>query len=346
MKLPVKVGFGLTTSMALALSLPLLALGGSAALAGDRKEEAPLPRTGPAADYPVVIGEPFTIGTTVWTPNDQLNYDAVGMATVGDASLVGVTGAHKTLPLPSYVEVTSLQSGRTILVRLERRGPMVNSTLIELSPAAARQLGLAPGASSPVRVRRVNPPESERAMLRQGGEAPPRMDTPPGLLEVLRKKLAEQSPLLPPPSVPPTPPKVTADMLAKGQIGGPTSTSPALASAPATAATPSVVAASKPAPRPAPAPAAAPTPTPPAPPAPKPSAPAPATKGGYVVQVGAFSVERNARALAAKLGGFVERPGALWLVQIGPFTDRAKAGPALEKAHKAGYTDARIQHRD
>jgi rare lipoprotein A len=105
----------------------------------------------------------------------------------------GISGSHRTLPLPCYVEVTSLDSGRTILVRLERRGPMQGDGLVALSPGAMAQLGLS-GAHAPVRVRRVNPPEGERALLRSGQQAPARMDTPPGLLTALKRKLG----ILPP----------------------------------------------------------------------------------------------------------------------------------------------------
>jgi len=112
---------------------------------------------GPAADYPVVIGEPFAIGSTTYTPVDKLNFDAVGYASVGADGGQGVSAAHKTLPLPSYVEVTALDTGKTILVRVERRGPMTNDRVIELSPGAVAQLGV--GEKAPVRIRRVNPPE-------------------------------------------------------------------------------------------------------------------------------------------------------------------------------------------
>ncbi|WP_226635371.1 SPOR domain-containing protein [Novosphingobium profundi] len=301
-------------------------------------------RTGPAADYPVVIGEPFTIDGTVWTPRDQLNYDAVGMASVAQADTSGITAAHKTLPLPSYVEVTDLQSGHTILVRLEERGPMTNSRLIELSSGAARQLGISPGSDTPVRVRRVNPPEPERAALRQGGEAPRRMDTPQGLLEVLRKKLAGQSPLLPPPSTPPTPPKLSPGMM---EQGGATAFATAF---PAPAAVSKVEPQPEPSPKTsatAPSPTASAKPATPAPPAPSPAkAPVAPAASSFMVQVGAFSIEPNARKLAQALDGFVEKPGRFWLVRMGPFDNRAKAGAALETARKAGYNDARILHRD
>ena len=283
----------------------------------------------PTADYPVTVGEPFTIGNVTWTPTDQLGYDAVGYAVTGEGA--GTTGASKTLPLPSYVEVTALDSGRTILVRLERRGPMVNEALVDLSASAAAQLGLAPGSRAPVRVRRVNPPEVERAALRSGSGAPERMETPAGLLKVLRKKLADQSPLLPPPSVPPTMPK-----------GVPAQAAPPPAPRPV-AVEPAIRKPVSPAPQvPSPKPSAKSEPVQ----APKPAATLPALKGETTVQVGAFSIEANARKSAKQLGAAVTRVGKFRHVRMGPFANRAQAAAALEKARAAGYSDARIQRAD
>lgn len=303
--------------------------------------------TGPAADYPVIVGDPYTIGSTVWTPIDQLNYDAVGYARTAASGVAGVTAAHKTLPLPSYVEVTALDTGRTILIRVERRGPMVNEALVELAPEAAEQLGLAAGSRSPIRIRRVNPPEQERALLRSGGRAPERMATPEGLLKVLRRKLADQSPLLPPPSAPPSmpapPPAVSA---APKPAPAPTA---ATTTAATTAAQPSLPAPAKAAPtsKPPVAPAATgPVARPHPATAGTPSASANAPRGGFIVQVGAFSVEANARAVAARIAGEVSRAGNLWRVRMGPYTNRAQAAPALEKARAAGYRGARIQPAD
>lgn len=155
---------------------------------------AALPGNGPAADYPVVLGEPFTISGVTYTPVDKLSYDSVGYASIGGEGGSAVSAAHKTLPLPSYVEITALDSGKTVLVRLERRGPMTNDRLVELSPGAATQLGLDGQAKAPVRVRRVNPTEPERALLRAGERAPDRMDTPKPLLAVLMRKLDPQAP--------------------------------------------------------------------------------------------------------------------------------------------------------
>jgi len=312
--------------------------------------------TGPAADYPVTVGDPYTIGTITWTPSDQLNYDAVGLAGE-DSALAGVAAAHKTLPVPSYIEVTALDSGRTVLVRIVDRGPRDNDTLVALSPATISQLGLAPGGRAAVRVRRVNPPEIERAALRSGGTAPIRMETPESLLKVLRRKLAEQSPLMPPPSVPPSMP---SDIVDAPELPG--AGSPKLSANPAAAAKPIATKRSEPAPVPvihtkpkvtlsAKSPATSsekletrPTPSP-VPLSPRVQA-ASAIKGTHVVQVAAFSTRDRADKAARTLSGAVTPAGRLWRVRLGPFSGTKDATSALEKARAAGYRDARIQRAD
>lgn len=367
MRLPVNQILPFAATMALGLALNACSAGGATTGA-----PASLPRTGPAGDYPVVIGEPFTIGDTTYRPDDQLNYDAVGMAVMDDSAALGISGAHKTLPLPSYAEVTSLDSGRTILVRLERRGPMDNDTLIGLSPAALAQLGATDRTA--VRVRRVNPPEVERSALRMDNEVPVRMETPEPLLKVLRRKLAEQSPLGPPaatsPAMPsgmqPSMPPVTPDAKLAATDEAIAAAKPRIAPKPVAAEAkpngspaiaqvePDQAASIKPEAKPekvadaAPATGTAP-PVAPAPAPPKSAQPEPATeakpagKNAVVVQVGAFSNEQGARKLAKKLGATVSRPGKYWLVRMGPFASRGEASTALEKAKAAGYSDARIQ---
>jgi rare lipoprotein A len=185
-----------------------LALGGCSAVDGrgdgsvaDRRP-ASVPGQALVADSPVKIGAPYTVGGTSYTPEDTLDYDQVGYASWYGEELLGrdtangepfnpdgISGAHRTLPLPSYVEVTALDTGRTILVRLNDRGPFSNDRLIDLSQGAARQLGIAGQGHAPVRVRRVNPPESERILLRQGRTAAERLETPEMMLTALRKKL-------------------------------------------------------------------------------------------------------------------------------------------------------------
>ena len=53
----------------------------------------------------------------------------------------GLSAAHKYLPLPTYVRVTNLENGRSIIVRVNDRGPFVKGRILDLSAGAARKLG-------------------------------------------------------------------------------------------------------------------------------------------------------------------------------------------------------------
>lgn len=63
-----------------------------------------------------------------------------------------MTAAHKTLPLPTWVRVTHLSNGRSIVVRVNDRGPFVDNRLIDLSYAAARELGMVEAGTGLVEV--------------------------------------------------------------------------------------------------------------------------------------------------------------------------------------------------
>lgn len=70
-----------------------------------------------------------------------------------------MTAAHRTLPLPTYVEVTNLSNGRTAIVRVNDRGPFhdPDSRIIDVSYAAAVKLGMVGSGTAPVRVRALEP---------------------------------------------------------------------------------------------------------------------------------------------------------------------------------------------
>ena len=80
----------------------------------------------------------------------------------------GMTAAHRTLPLSSYVEVTSLDTGKTILVRINDRGPYHGNRLIDVSWGAARQLSMVGHGARMVRIRQVSPSEQDRLALQRG----------------------------------------------------------------------------------------------------------------------------------------------------------------------------------
>jgi len=71
--------------------------------------------------------------------------------------MYGMTAAHPTLPIPSYVRVTSLQNGKSVVVRVNDRGPFHSDRLIDLSYSAAYKLGLIRNGSGRVRVERIDP---------------------------------------------------------------------------------------------------------------------------------------------------------------------------------------------
>ena len=90
-----------------------------------------------------------------------------------------MTAAHPTLPIPSYVRVTSLDSGKAVIVRINDRGPFHASRVIDVSYTAALKLGLLGRGSHKVEVERLFPNDPSRiatlrrAMTSQAQSAPP-----------------------------------------------------------------------------------------------------------------------------------------------------------------------------
>ena len=154
----------------------------------------------PVSDTPVRIGKPYTVRGVTYVPAADPNYDMLGYASwygpeSGSQTANGerfrpdaVTAANTTLPLPSYVEVTDLDSGRRILVRVNDRGPFATGRVIDLSRGAAEQLGIRRKGVARVRVRVVEPPEKDRKRLREGEAARPLPDENPTILANLREQ--------------------------------------------------------------------------------------------------------------------------------------------------------------
>lgn len=159
----------------------------------------------PVSDWPVKVGPPYTVRGITYTPAAQPGYDMVGRAGwYGNESgnrtangerfrPKGISAAHPTLPLPSYVEVTALDSGRTILLRVNDRGPFTRGRIIDLSRGAAKLLGVRVQGHAAVRVRRVDPDERDRDRLRRGKPAAARPDVAPATLTALRARMAAPS---------------------------------------------------------------------------------------------------------------------------------------------------------
>lgn len=121
---------------------------------------------------PIVPGtmRPYQIRGRWYHPEHQPNYDRTGIASWygdyfhGRPTATGetfdmhqLTAAHTTLPLPSLVEVTNLETGQRIVVRVNDRGPFVDDRIIDLSRGAAEALGIRRQGLAQVRVRYLGP---------------------------------------------------------------------------------------------------------------------------------------------------------------------------------------------
>jgi rare lipoprotein A len=111
------------------------------------------------------IGEPYEVDGVVYTPAEDWSYDETGIASWYGPDFHGkrtangelydmnqVTGAHKTLPMPSLVRVTNLENGREIVVRVNDRGPFSRGRVIDLSRRGAQLLGFERVGTAKVRV--------------------------------------------------------------------------------------------------------------------------------------------------------------------------------------------------
>ena len=90
--------------------------------------------------------------------------------------MYGMTAAHKTLPLPAYVRVTNLQNGRSVVVRVNDRGPFVDNRIIDLSYTAASRLDMLRNGTAMVEVRALEFPAATPApgaTLLAAGQATP-----------------------------------------------------------------------------------------------------------------------------------------------------------------------------
>ncbi|WP_309604012.1 septal ring lytic transglycosylase RlpA family protein [Phenylobacterium sp.] len=137
-------------------------------------------------------GQPYQVGGVWYAPKDQPDYDRTGIASwYGDAfhlkptadgeifDMNAISAAHTTLPLPSTVEVTNLDNGRRLTVRVNDRGPFVGGRIIDLSHAAARELGYDRAGLAHVRVRYIGPAPlaGPQAGVRYAQAAPARVAT-------------------------------------------------------------------------------------------------------------------------------------------------------------------------
>jgi rare lipoprotein A len=114
------------------------------------------------------VGSPYVVGGRTYVPQEDSNYNAVGLASwYGDDfhgrytangeifDMNAITAAHPTLPLPCYVRVTNLGNHKSIVVRVNDRGPYVGNRVIDLSVRTAKLLGFYGNGVAKVKVEYV-----------------------------------------------------------------------------------------------------------------------------------------------------------------------------------------------
>jgi rare lipoprotein A len=138
----------------------------ASAIAGDHDKAAATPNkpSVPGMTAAIRIKQWFQTGQASWY---GLKFQGHKTATGETYDMNALTCAHPTLPLGSWVRVTNLRNRKTILVRVNDRGPSFGDRIVDLSYAAARALRL--GGTGKVKLERVNPkdPDIARILLAQ-----------------------------------------------------------------------------------------------------------------------------------------------------------------------------------
>lgn len=138
----------------------------ASAIAGDHEKAAPTPNAPvlPRLTAATRIKQFFETGQASWY---GLKFQGRKTATGETYDMNALTCAHPTLPLGSWVRVTNLRNRKTVLVRVNDRGPSFGDRIVDLSYAAAHAVGL--GGTGRVKLERVNPkdPDIARILLAQ-----------------------------------------------------------------------------------------------------------------------------------------------------------------------------------
>ena len=267
------------------------------------------------------IGSPYQVDGTWYYPHEEPNYDETGIASwygptfyghhTADGEVFkaeGLTAAHRTLPMPVNVRVTNLDNGRSLIVRVNDRGPFAKGRIIDVSEQAAKLLGFYGQGTAKVRVTFI-----ARADL-PNGQPQPDM-TPPEIASAVQ-------------AAPTGKVEVASLGTTPGVAVDPPESMAALPVAPTRAPSEEQIAATQPTGQVT-------------------TVSVPAVTHLYV-QVGAFSTLENARRIQSHLGNglmisTIERNGQkLYRVRLGPFDQVADADQALSRLTGQGSNDARI----
>ena len=295
------------------------------------------------------VGAPYEVNGEWYYPAVDYNYDRTGVASwYGEQfnerytangevfDLNGLTAAHKTLPMPTIVQVTNLANGRSLRLRVNDRGPFADGRIIDVSRRAAQLLGFETQGTTPVRVEVMKTASIRAAeqLIRGNGGSRILLAAAPAAAT----RTPPAAPLRQPPS-PQAPPSLAP--------------APAPAPAPPPSAEPLSSPAPPPSPRPAPRSSILAALVPSASAAPLRTAelpPRPLTAGRIFVQAAAFSQRANAqRALLQidRLGNAAVVHTSIggidfYRVRLGPLSSVTEADWLLGRVVGSGYRQARI----
>ncbi|MEA2326656.1 MAG: rare lipoprotein [Thermoanaerobaculia bacterium] len=237
-----------------------------------------------------------------------------------------MTASHRTLPFGTLLDVHNAKTGQTVRVRVNDRGPYVGDRLIDLSYAAAQQIGIAESGGGEINMTVVT--------MGRGDREPPAAFnvTVPDTSSVAATPTPTPAPAPTTPQPQPAEPATVNSIQVTEEHASGVETRRQVAANGTTIEDVPVKTSPLP-PSPAPTPRVTPQPQP---------RPATPRTGRYVVQVGAFSQEANAKALQKKLSLIGQEATidhtSLYLVRIGPFDTRDQAASVRAKLEAAGIS--------
>jgi rare lipoprotein A len=297
------------------------------------------------------IGSPYQVAGLTYTPREDPGYDRVGRASWYGELFHGrrtangeiydmerLSAAHPTLPLPVYAQVTNLANGRTIIVRVNDRGPYARDRIIDLSRRSAELLGFRSNGTADVRVKYLG-----RAPLSGDDSYERRYVASQSWVHVASNSAAKrnaESPI----AVGSAPGAETLPAESPENLAFPwkEAAPPENGAAPADPLPPGWQAS----PRWAPLPTNSPTGSIPRPEKGKTQA----QPQALLIQAGSFKSKENANKASVELGSIapvdvapMEVGGEVYFrVRVGPFSDESAAQSALFQITKAGYQGAKI----
>ena len=127
------------------------------------------------------IGSPYKIEDVQYVPGEDLTYNQAGMVGIIPVELNGsktsdgetfdsnqMVATSKTLPLPSIAKVTNLDNGNAVVVRVNNRGPFVNTRIMDISAAAAKQIGMTGTTKAQIQIMPTESTAVKNATLGEG----------------------------------------------------------------------------------------------------------------------------------------------------------------------------------